>query len=197
MRKRLQDNSKPRGRYDVTSKAHLNAILKKAIESSPTEDESKSIRAKIIKRNAPGEAANTAKKLRLDQEASRRQEDEAKIISRSNNRAQIPDASNVSTAKAKPPSQFTKDMPISSIRKKDQIKLVLKELEARYVEEILNEMGVYNMGIRQLKAAMQDYEDSAQCSCTHDKTRGPDCKCKKAETFHLNCTEIEDWIDDD
>lgn len=196
MRKRLQDNSKSRGRYDVTSKSHLKTILEKAIESSPTEDESKVIRKQINKRNAQGDAANAAKKLRLDQEASRRQEDETKLINRSNNRAQIPDASNISTAKAKPPPQFTKDLSIGSIRKKDQIKLVLKELEARYTEEDLAGMGAYAMTITKLRAVMQEYEDCAQCICPPDKTRGPNCKCKKATTFHLEDTEIKDWIDD-
>ena len=199
MRRKLQSNStcKPRGRYDLTSKSHLNTILKKAIESSPTEDESKIIRKQVNKRNAEGDDANTAKKLRLDQEASRRQEDEEKLINRSNNRAQIPDASNINTAKAKPPSQFTKELPISSIRKKDQIKLVLKELEARYAEEELTRMGAYAMTITKLRAAMQEHEDCNQCICPINLTRGAGCKCKKATHFRLEDTEIEDWIDDD
>ena len=118
-------------------------------------------------------------------------------MNRSNNRAQIPDASNIHTAKAKPPSQFTKELPIGSIRKKDQIKLVLKELEARYAEEDLTEMNACTMTITRLRAAMQEYEDCNQCICPPDKTRGATCKCKKATHFRLKDTEIEDWIDDD
>mmetsp|Transcript_21616 Transcript_21616/g.51017 ORF Transcript_21616/g.51017 Transcript_21616/m.51017 type:complete len:156 (-) Transcript_21616:442-909(-) len=154
----------------------------KAIESSPTEDEGKAIRKQFNKRNAAGDTANTAKKLRLDQEASRRKEDETKLMNRSYNRAQIPDAFNISAAKAKPPPQFTKDLPFSSIRKTNQIKLVLAELEMRYGDEVLAAMGVEKMKIRELKEAMRDFEDSALCNCPLGNTLGPKCKCKKAET---------------
>mmetsp|Transcript_21615 Transcript_21615/g.51013 ORF Transcript_21615/g.51013 Transcript_21615/m.51013 type:complete len:177 (-) Transcript_21615:442-972(-) len=157
-------------------------ILTEAIKSSPTDEEAKAIRKQINKRNYVGDATIPAKKLRLDQVASRRQEDETKLMNRSYNRAQIPDASNISVSKAKPPPQFTKDLPISSIRKTDQIKLVLAELETRYGDEVLAAMGVEKMKIRELKEAMRDFEDSALCNCPLGNTLGPKCKCKKAET---------------
>ena len=82
------------------------------------------------------------------------------------------------------------------------IPFAVLELRHRYSEEYLIAMEVYeedgkSLGkkskIGDLKKIMQDYEDNLTCSCNGKASRGPNCKCKKAEIFKLHVTEVKQW----
>mmetsp|Transcript_35038 Transcript_35038/g.76818 ORF Transcript_35038/g.76818 Transcript_35038/m.76818 type:complete len:471 (+) Transcript_35038:423-1835(+) len=191
-----------RGRYDIPSKEKSKAIIAAALKSTPTIAADKAVRAVMEKRKREDGVSHTAKRARQDQTQERRDEAELAIMKQANTKVPIALAETIAAAKPIPPPKYTNRRTIKSLSRTGMVSLTLQELEARYGEDVVKELlesikdgdgkPKKNIGIRDLKPLMQQYEDCMLCSCAKRATRGPQCKCEVAVYFDLkNTTKID------